>query len=169
MLTLADFPSPLGVVSIAECKERILAVHFGDVASLLEHYPALAERPCRTSAPLAAAGRSLRDYLAGRVDQPHAKVDLTLVTSEFDRLVLKRLYRTRPGQTLSYGDLAREVGRPGAARAVGGAMRRNPIPILIPCHRVVTSSGAIGHYTGGVEKKVWLLAREKSDRAHHAA
>lgn len=168
MLTVAEFLSPLGVVSIAECKERILAVHFGEVPSLLEHYPALLDRPCRTSGPLGPAGRSVRDYLAGRIEEPHAKVDLSLVTSDFDRLVLKRLYRTRPGQTLSYGELAREVGRPNAARAVGGAMRRNPIPILVPCHRVVTSTGAIGHYTGGVEKKVWLLERE-AGRAHHAA
>jgi O-6-methylguanine DNA methyltransferase len=169
MLTVAEFLSALGPVSIAECKERILAVHFGDVSSLLAHHPALLERSCRSSAPLGPAGRSVRDYLAGRSDHPRAKVDLSLVTSEFDRLVLRRLYRTRPGQTLSYGELAREVGRPGAARAVGGAMRRNPIPILIPCHRVVTSSGAVGYYTGGVEKKVWLLERESSDGAHHAA
>jgi methylated-DNA-[protein]-cysteine S-methyltransferase len=160
MLTLAEFGSPLGPLSVAECKERILAVHFGDTSSLLEHYPALLDRPCRTSAPLGPAGRNLRDYLAGRIDAPHAKVDLTLVGSDFDRLVLKRLYRTRAGQTLSYGDLAREVGKPTAARAVGGAMRRNPIPILIPCHRVVTSLGTLGHYTGGVDKKEWLLAFE---------
>jgi len=160
MLTLAEFTSPMGLISVAECKERILAVHFGDTESLFGHHPALLDRPCRTSAPLGPAGRNLRDYLAGRASAPHAKVDLTLVASDFDRLVLKRLYRTRPGETLSYGDLAREVGKPTAARAVGGAMRRNPIPILIPCHRVVTSVGALGHYTGGVDKKEWLLAFE---------
>ena len=160
MLTLAEFTSPMGLLSVAECKKRILAVHYGEVESLLQHYPALAARPCRTSASLALAGRNLRDYLAGRADAPHAKVDLTLVSSDFDRMVLKRLYRTRPGETLSYGDLAREVGKPTAARAVGGAMRRNPIPILIPCHRVVTSAGNLGHYTGGVDKKEWLLAFE---------
>lgn len=160
MLTLAEFNSPMGLISVAECKERILSVHFGSAASMLEHYPALAARPCQKSAPLGPAGRNLRDYLAGRASAPHAKVDLTLVGSDFDRLVLRRLYRTRPGETLSYGDLAREVGRPTAARAVGGAMRRNPIPILIPCHRVVTSVGSLGHYTGGVDKKEWLLAFE---------
>jgi methylated-DNA-[protein]-cysteine S-methyltransferase len=87
-------------------------------------------------------------------------VDLTLVTSEFERSVLRQLYRTRSGQTLTYGALARAVGRPGAARAVGGAMARNPLPIVVPCHRVVPAAGGLGSYTGGVERKRWLLALE---------
>jgi len=160
MLTVAEFDSPLGRVSVAECKERILAVHFGSTQSLLRVHPELAERPCSTSAPLGPAGKNLRAYLEGKLDAPHAKVDLTLVKSDFDRLVLRRLYRTRRGETLSYAELAEAVGRPQAARAVGGAMRRNPLPILIPCHRVLRAGGELGHYTGGVDKKAWLLAFE---------
>lgn len=160
MLTLSEFTSPLGLLSVAECKERILAVHFGTTDSLLEVHPELGERPCRIEAPLGRAGQSLRSYLEGRIGEPHAKVDLTLVKSEFDRLVLKRLYRTRRGQTISYAELAEAVGRPHAARAVGGAMRRNPLPILVPCHRVLRAGGELGHYTGGVDKKIWLLGFE---------
>lgn len=160
MLTLSSFESPLGAVSVAECKERILAVHFGDVGSLLHLHPELGDRPCRTEAPLGPAGRNLKRYLEGRQDEPHAKVDLSLVKSDFDRLVYKRLYRTRRGEVVSYAELAEAVGRPQAARAVGGAMRRNPLPILVPCHRVLRAGGELGHYTGGVDKKVWLLGFE---------
>jgi methylated-DNA-[protein]-cysteine S-methyltransferase len=87
-------------------------------------------------------------------------VDTELVGGAFDRLVLARLTKVRPGRTVSYGELAALVGSPGAARAVGGAMRRNPLPILVPCHRVLPQSGKLGNYTGGVKKKAWLLARE---------
>jgi len=160
MLTLSEFASPLGLLAVAECKERILAVHFGGTQSLLEVHPELRERPCRQEAPLGRAGQNLRDYLEGRVEAPHAKVDLSLVKSEFDRLVLKRLYRTKRGETISYAELATAVGKPQAARAVGGAMRRNPLPILVPCHRVLRAGGELGHYTGGVDKKVWLLTFE---------
>ena len=160
MLTLAEFESPLGLLSVAECKERILAVHFGGTESLVGYHPELLARPCRTEAPLGPAGRNLRSYLEGRTLEHHAKVDLTLVKSEFDRAVLKRLYRTRRGQTISYAELAEAVGKPQAARAVGGAMRRNPLPILVPCHRVLRAGGELGHYTGGVEKKIWLLEFE---------
>lgn len=174
MLSISEFDSPLGPLAVAECQERVLAIHFGSSAGhaeteLLARHPELGERPCRTSAPLGPAGRLLRDYLESRREDLHLKVDLSLVKSEFDRLVLRTLFRTRMGQTLSYGELAQRIGRPNAARAVGGAMRRNPIPILVPCHRVVTSTGALGHYTGGVEKKAWLLEREGARSVVRAA
>uniref|UniRef100_A0A4W2DW50 Methylated-DNA--protein-cysteine methyltransferase n=1 Tax=Bos indicus x Bos taurus TaxID=30522 RepID=A0A4W2DW50_BOBOX len=79
----------------------------------------------------------------------------------FTRQVLwKLLTLVKFGETVSYQQLAALAGNPRAARAVGGAMRSNPIPILIPCHRVVCSSGAMGNYSGGVGVKEWLLAHE---------
>ncbi|XP_055417026.1 methylated-DNA--protein-cysteine methyltransferase isoform X1 [Bubalus kerabau] len=79
----------------------------------------------------------------------------------FTRQVLwKLLTLVKFGETVSYQQLAALAGNPRAARAVGGAMRNNPIPILIPCHRVVCSSGAMGNYSGGVGVKKWLLAHE---------
>jgi methylated-DNA-[protein]-cysteine S-methyltransferase len=98
--------------------------------------------------------------LSGGVRRLSVPIDLALVPSEFDRSVLRRLYGLRTGQTVFYAELAAMVGRPGAARAVGGAMRRNPIPIVVPCHRVLPRTGGLGSYTGGVDKKAWLLARE---------
>jgi len=80
--------------------------------------------------------------------------------STFDRAVWKELRTVRAGHTVTYGELARRVGFAGAARAVGGSMRRNPIPIVIPCHRVVGQGGAITGFGLGLWRKRWLLDHE---------
>lgn len=90
-------------------------------------------------------------------------VDLSSVTNEFQRKVLATLRRrVGPGRTISYGELAEVVGHPGAARAVGTAMARNPVPVLVPCHRVLASGGRLGGYGGGLEMKKELLRLEGS-------
>jgi methylated-DNA-[protein]-cysteine S-methyltransferase len=80
--------------------------------------------------------------------------------SPFQRLVLEELARVPYGETATYGGLAARVGRPRAARAVGGALNRNPIPIVLPCHRVVGAGGSLVGYAGGLERKQALLALE---------
>lgn len=82
--------------------------------------------------------------------------------TSFQRAIYDALKRTAPGETLSYGELAARAGRPGAARAVGQAMAKNPLPIVVPCHRVLGAGGAIGGFTspGGTHTKAELLARE---------
>ena len=88
-------------------------------------------------------------------------VDLSSVQNDFQRNVLTTLRkRVGPGKTISYGELAEVVGHPGAARAVGTAMARNPVPIIVPCHRVVGSNGGLGGYGGGLEMKKALLRLE---------
>jgi methylated-DNA-[protein]-cysteine S-methyltransferase len=82
--------------------------------------------------------------------------------SPFRRAVWEATRHILPGQTCSYGELAAQVGRPGAARAVGQAMARNPWPIIVPCHRVVASDGGLGGYGGGLDMKKRLLALERS-------
>lgn len=160
MIYLCEIESPLGKLSVAECKERILAIGFGSAEKLLREHPALAELgETKIVAPRRPA-KALAAYLTGKELRGRFSVDLSLVTSEFDRAVLKELFKTRVGTTTTYGALAEKVGRPGAARAVGGAMRRNPIPIVVPCHRVLPTTGKVGNYTGGIDKKRWLLAHE---------
>jgi methylated-DNA-[protein]-cysteine S-methyltransferase len=88
-------------------------------------------------------------------------VDLSSVENDFQRRVLSTLRkRIGPGKTISYGGLAELVGHPGAARAVGTAMARNPVPIVVPCHRVLASNGTLGGYGGGLEMKETLLRLE---------
>ena len=83
--------------------------------------------------------------------------------SDFQRRVLNALRRVPRGKTQTYGDLARKAGRPGAARAVGTVMAQNPVPFLIPCHRVVPASGGVGQYGWGSSLKRELLKREGVD------
>ena len=87
------------------------------------------------------------------------KIDLSLLT-DFQKNVLETCSKLDFGETVSYGELALRSGYPKAGRAVGSAMSKNPIPIVIPCHRVIAASGKIGGYTGGLHKKRLLLKLE---------
>lgn len=97
---------------------------------------------------IVVAGRRLDEWMRGRRREPGLTVDLRGVTP-FQRRVLEAARRVPSGRTVSYGDLARRIGCPGAARAVGGALSRNPVPLLVPCHRVVGKGGRLGGYTVG--------------------
>jgi methylated-DNA-[protein]-cysteine S-methyltransferase len=109
----------------------------------------------------AVAARIARHLETGREDLRDVEVDLAAMPP-FQRRVLVTLREVPPGATLSYGDLARRAGNPQASRAVGGAMARNPVPIVVPCHRVVPTGRSLGNYsaTGGVVTKRALLALE---------
>jgi len=93
-----------------------------------------------------AAARQIGEWFAGRRTRFEMPIDLRV--SDWDRLVLTGAARLHFGETVGYGELARRIGRPGAAQAVGGAMSRNPVPILIPCHRVIAGDGTLGGYGG---------------------
>ena len=100
----------------------------------------------------------LRDYFAGTL---HA-FDLPLAPrgTPFQLAVWNALLEVPWGETISYAELARRVGKPSAVRAVGAANGANPIPVIIPCHRVIGSNGSLTGYGGGIERKQWLLAHE---------
>jgi methylated-DNA-[protein]-cysteine S-methyltransferase len=105
------------------------------------------------------ARRELDEYFAGRRRSFEVPVDVR-VTAPFAREVLEELRRVPFGETTTYGTLAARAGRPRAARAVGTVMNRNPIPIVLPCHRVVGSTGSLVGYGGGLGRKVALLRLE---------
>jgi methylated-DNA-[protein]-cysteine S-methyltransferase len=108
----------------------------------------------------------LGEYFAGRKVRFHTKVDLSELT-DFQRQVLNACRRIGYGKTKTYGDLAREVGRPRATRAVGQALGRNPVPLVIPCHRVIGCNGQLTGFSAeqGVKLKRWLLDLEQSGKA----
>ena len=123
----------------------------------------IAPEPCCDYPPEEQAGfpwplaQQLREYFAGqrrRFDLP-----LDISASEFDRRVYEQLMRIPYGRTITYGELARRVGAPRAARAVGGANGRNPVLIIVPCHRVVAANG-MGGYSAGLPRKQLLLELE---------
>jgi methylated-DNA-[protein]-cysteine S-methyltransferase len=103
--------------------------------------------------------RELDEYFEGRRQEFDLPVDLR-GRSEFTQRVLERLAGVPYGQVTTYGSLAADVGKPRAARAVGTIMNRNPIPIVLPCHRVVGSNGSLVGYAGGLERKLALLRLE---------
>ena len=105
------------------------------------------------------ARRELDEYFAGRRREFDLPLDVR-VTGPFARDVLLELRRVPFGETTTYGALAARAGRPRAARAVGMVMNRNTIPIVLPCHRVVGSTGSLVGYAGGLERKVALLRLE---------
>ncbi|MFR0351905.1 methylated-DNA--[protein]-cysteine S-methyltransferase [Streptomyces sediminimaris] len=109
---------------------------------------------------LAEAIRQVRAYFAGQRRDFELPLDWSLI-SGFNRQVLRELAAGVPyGAVVGYGDLAGRVGQPGAAQAVGTAMGSNPLPVVVPCHRVVESDGGIGGFGGGLETKRKLLALE---------
>ena len=108
--------------------------------------------------PLAAAALQLTEYFAGA--RREFDLPLSFDGTTFQRRVWQELVEIPYGETLSYGQLARRIGNPTASRAVGLANGRNPISILVPCHRVIGADGTLTGYGGGLERKQWLLAHE---------
>jgi O-6-methylguanine DNA methyltransferase len=106
-----------------------------------------------------ATAAALKAVLAGRTAKTLPPLDWSDKT-EFQKSVWRALRKIRPGQTKSYGEIARAIGKPKAVRAVGGACGANPIPVLVPCHRVLAANGKIGGFSGGLNRKRELLARE---------
>lgn len=113
----------------------------------------------RSETKIRPFAKQLRDYLAGKRTTFDVKMDLSFVTP-FRRAVLEECSRIPRGKTTTYAELARRVGRPNAYRAVGHTMATNPIPIVIPCHRVVASSGSLQGFGGGLDMKLKLLTLE---------
>jgi methylated-DNA-[protein]-cysteine S-methyltransferase len=120
---------------------------------------AFGARVLRSGRPVDAVKRELDEYFEGRRREFDLPVDLS-GRSEFTRVVLEHLAQVPFGQVTTYGALAARSGRPKAARAVGTIMNRNPIPIVLPCHRVVGSTGSRVGYGGGLERKRLLLDLE---------
>jgi methylated-DNA-[protein]-cysteine S-methyltransferase len=105
---------------------------------------------------------ALEQYFSG---QPGALDDLPLDLEggPFHLQVWQELRKIPAGDTVSYGEMAQRLGNPQAARAVGQACGANPVPIIVPCHRVIAANGTLGGYSSGLERKRWLLAHEKAN------
>ena len=108
---------------------------------------------------LQAAVKQLTAYFAGQKNNFDLPLDLS-AGSEFQQAVWQALLAIERGSTTSYGALSASIGRPSAVRAVGGAIGRNPLSIIVPCHRVIGSSGSLTGYAGGVDRKIALLQLE---------
>jgi methylated-DNA-[protein]-cysteine S-methyltransferase len=164
-VAIATIDSPIGTLSLAATPAGLVRVGFprerDDFAEELAS--SLSPRVVQLPSRLDLARRQLDEYFEGRRRRFDLDVDLALARG-FRRLVLERLYDTVGfGETLSYMQLAERAGNPRASRAVGSAMATNPVPIVVPCHRVVRSGGQLGGYGGGLDVKRYLLALEGGD------
>jgi methylated-DNA-[protein]-cysteine S-methyltransferase len=158
--TSAD--SPFGELLLVATKRGLVRVAFPeeDVDSLLDRLArALSPRIVQASAPLQQAQRELDEYFGGRRREFDLPLDWSLV-GPFGRRVLRYTARIPYGGVSSYKQAAAAAGSPRGSRAAGNALGANPIPIVVPCHRVLRSGGALGGYGGGLDRKRWLLGLE---------
>jgi methylated-DNA-[protein]-cysteine S-methyltransferase len=144
-------PSPLGPLLLSGDERHLTGLRFAASAS-----PPAAWR--RDDERFEDEARQLDEYFAG--ERTAFDVPLRLDGPAFDRRVWEALRAIPPGATATYGELAERVGAPGRARAVGAANARNPIAIVVPCHRVIGADGGLTGYGGGLERKRALLALE---------
>jgi methylated-DNA-[protein]-cysteine S-methyltransferase len=154
--------SPLGAARLAATPRGLAGFWFEQQrhwpAALLEGPQACPEHP-GAHAVLDAAEAQLADYFAGRLKRFTVPLDLPGATP-FQHEVWQALLALPAGSTSSYGALAHGIGRPAAVRAVGAAVGRNPLSIIVPCHRVLGSNGGLTGYAGGLDRKAALLALE---------
>ncbi len=155
--------SMVGRLLVAESERGLLAVQFLDVPDAPDAMAAIRESFDLVEDAEAAAriAREIERYLNGDMHALDRPVDLSLVRTDFQRRALMRLRRAvPPGAVITYQALAAAVGAPSGQRAIGNTMAINPVPLYVPCHRVIRSDGTIGNYGGGVERKLRLLRAE---------
>jgi methylated-DNA-[protein]-cysteine S-methyltransferase len=153
--------TPIGSLLVGVSDRGLCRVHFDpDPEQELEELARrFGPRVLRSPRAIDRVRKELDEYLAGRRRGFDLELDLR-AAPDFHRRVLAELGRVEYGRTTTYGALAAQVGAPKAARAVGTVMNRNPVPIVLPCHRVVGASGSLTGYGGGLDRKEWLLRLE---------
>ena len=164
----ATAATPIGSVLLAATPKGICSIQFGESTDALERalrheYPKA--EISRSSRELAPHIRAIRERIRGQGELP---LPLDIQATAFQRLVWEQLQAIPRGETKSYGEVARAIGRPKAARAVARACASNPVAVAIPCHRVVREDGSAGGYRWGVRRKRKLLALERGKLAEAA-
>ena len=159
----APADSPFGELLLAATERGLLRVAFPeeDADSVVETIARrLSPRIVQAPGRLERARRELDEYFDGRRRAFELTVDWSLVRGPFGREVLRVTSEIPYGGVLSYREVATDAGSPRGSRAAGNALGSNPIPIVVPCHRVLHSGGGLGGYGGGLERKRWLLELE---------
>lgn len=160
----AQIDSPLGRLVAAATPTGLAMLSYeefrGGLDAVLENLAAkLSPRIVESPARLDDTRRELDEYFAGKRTDFDVALDWSL-TSEFTRRILQATARIPFGMTATYGEMAAAAGNPKASRAAGRSLGSNPIPIIVPCHRVIGTSGKLTGYTGGMERKIALLQVE---------
>jgi methylated-DNA-[protein]-cysteine S-methyltransferase len=143
--------SPLGILEISEENNTIIYIKY------IEQFAVIKED---TSYYLSKCISQLNEYFDGKRNSFDLKLNPD--GTDFQKEVWKELLKIPYGETRTYQQIANAIGDPGASRAVGNANNKNPIPIIIPCHRVLSSDGKLTGYAGGIHRKEWLLNHERT-------
>ena len=153
--------TPVGALLVAVTERGLCRISYdADPEQELDRLARLfGVRVLRSARPIDAARRQLVEYFDGTRQRFDLAVDIELL-ADFNRRVLRELARVPYGEVVTYGELAARAARPRAARAVGTVMNRNPLPIVLPCHRVVGANGKLVGYAGGLDRKETLLRLE---------
>ncbi len=157
-ISFAWMPSPLGKVLLVADGDALRGVYFHDQ----KYFPAIeaAWTEDARSAVFREARRQLDEYFAG--SRRRFDIPLAPAGTSFQRAVWKAIADVPCGATRTYGELAERIGHPGCARAAGAATGRNPISIIVPCHRIIGSNGSLTGYAGGLDRKRHLLTLERA-------
>lgn len=155
------YPSPIGILKIQFNKEALLNIEFDDHLREVKNncQKNFYEDP-KILRIYNLIFDQLNQYFLGK--RISFEIPIQLIGSDFELKVWNYLKKIPYGKTYSYSEVAAAIGSPGAARAVGQANSRNPITIIIPCHRVISADGSISGYTGGIWRKKWLLNHENN-------
>ncbi len=157
LIAQASIPSPLGPLLAAATADGLAGLWFDAQA----HHPGALDAPTDADQRWISQARGeLVHYWAADCARHAFTVPLDLHGTEFQRAVWQALLQITPGSTCTYGDIAQRIGKPAAVRAVGAAVGRNPVGILVPCHRVLGRDGSLTGYAGGLHRKQALLALE---------
>jgi methylated-DNA-[protein]-cysteine S-methyltransferase len=148
--------SPIGSLLLTSDGESLTGLYMGAPSKSPELGSDWLEKP--NGAPLAKAARQLEEYFAGK--RKEFDLPLKMEGTEFQKRVWRQLTRIPFGETWSYGQLAKTLDNPNGSRAVGLANGRNPIAVIVPCHRVIGADGSMTGFGGGIPRKQWLLAHE---------
>lgn len=150
---IESFSSPLGVVEVTADAESVLSIHFVATA-----------KSANANQITNDAITQLQEYFQG--ERQHFDLPLAAQGTEFQKNVWDALLTVDYGETCSYSDIADKINNPKAVRAVGSANGKNPLTIVVPCHRVIGSNGSLTGYASGTERKAWLLNHEMQHRAN---
>jgi methylated-DNA-[protein]-cysteine S-methyltransferase len=163
-LHVDEVGSPVGTLVLVTRNGALCALDFDDCRERMHALlrPRYGEVDLRPSHDAHGFSRRIREYLDGDLDALDS-IPVETGGTPFQQRVWSALRDIRPGRTLTYGQLAASAGRPSAARAVGMTNSRNPVALVLPCHRVVGADGSLTGYAGGIHRKRWLLRHEGVD------
>ncbi len=165
-IDIGTIESPIGQLTLAARRNLVCLVHFGPAtpavtAGLKSWYP---ETTIDEADDPGGAAGALRRYFEGDLDSLD-EIEVELNGTTFQKNVWRALRTVKAGSTMSYAQLAKQIGSPSAVRAVGAANGANPVAVVLPCHRIIGSNGSLTGYGGGLHRKRWLLDHEGVKRS----